>query len=185
MDLETITTVLGIVTGVVSGSYAAIRAGMAWHQQSVERRMKELVRLLALRKEHQDILDEIFDYSSLLDDHLRVAAERLVFTHEEFETRARADRAFEHFRELHLSVQMGLIEKVDLSPWTYWIHRVFTRDALKRYSEACGYDAFMSDLARWTENAEELRLLKTHCPWWKMTGRDATQLAAAANDPNK
>jgi hypothetical protein len=63
---------------------------------------------------------------------------------------------------------MGLIKTQDLSPWIYWIHRVPTRPALANYSQACGYEAFMSDLAKWTEGTKELELLKTKCPWWRV-----------------
>jgi len=171
MDVDSISKMLGLVTAVGSGSYAAIQAGISWRErgrdvgrQSRERRMAELRTLLGKLEACQASLNDIFDYQSSLDAHLRLVD--LVFGPDETDTRARADRAFEHFREVHRAVQMQLIEPDDLGPWVYWIHRIKTRPVLESYSEACGYDAFISDLANWTKDTKELKLLREKCPWW-------------------
>lgn len=171
MDLETTLKWMTLVTGVASASYAAIQAGRAWvertadvRRQAMERRMQTLRELLDQFATVLPIFSAVFDYDSVVAKHLRV--DDLAFGDEEAQTRAKTDQAFEFLRLVHASVRMGLIEREDLGPWIYWIHRVATRPVLLRYSEACGYESFRAELARWTEGAEELSMLRRACPWW-------------------
>jgi hypothetical protein len=184
--------VFGVVAAVGSGGYAAIKAGVSWREKAREsrlaaahRRMTELRGLTAHRDECKPIFDEIFDYESDLDDHLRITDLR--FKAAEALTRSKADQAFEHLREVHRVVELGLIEKADLGPWVYWVHRVGARRPLKLYAEACGYWWFVAELAAWTADSQELKLLREKCPWWQPGeegGRAATEAALFRTPPS-
>ncbi|HEX9104445.1 MAG TPA: hypothetical protein VF997_19675 [Polyangia bacterium] len=171
----------------ITGSIGALSAGWSFLQKAAdslharaERRQAQLRSLLAEQKEHQRTFDEVFDYASTLDGHLRVDPRQLRFLPEEVATRSRTDSAFEHLRNVHKAVCLGLIAKSDLGPWVYWIHRVDGRAALGEYARACGYGSFMSPLIDWTKGSPELTALREHCPWWSVQPAEPRQARASS-----
>ena len=154
-----------IIIGAASGGLALIaKANELWKNLAEKRRL-EIQRLLTEFDKNQNIFADIFDYSSALDEHLRI--ERLSFDKTETKTRSDVDKAFEHLRDVHNSLRLGLIRKADLAPWIYWIHRIKTRGALMNYAKACGYLVFINRLSNLTKNSHELKELEQFCPWWK------------------
>jgi hypothetical protein len=174
MDLEYALKALALVTAALSGSFAAVQAGRSWLQRTKDlRRGESASRAAELGKLHisfkavGDTFAQIFDYTSVLDRALRL--ENLSFSDDEAQTRTRVDEAFSFLRELHTAVRLDLIDRSDLGPWAYWIHRIDTRPAIKSYSAACAYEVFRQDLVSWTEGSPEISMLARMCPWWTET----------------
>ena len=170
-SLPTVITTLS--AAAVSGSLvlAVWSARSSWIRTEMERRNAEVRRLLAEFQKHADVFSKIFDFSSVSDNDLRMARPFL-FNPQEVRTRVLVDEAFEHLRDVHRSVSLGLIEPADLSFWTYWIHRIKTRTPLADYSTACGYDSFVAPLQAMTQDDPQLEELDAHCPWWRVEKRE-------------
>lgn len=154
---------LGIVTSGLTAAWSFYQKARESIRAGRQARQNEVLRLQAALKGVQDVFSRIFDYASALDHHLRVR--ELSFDPEEVQTRTQVDDAFEHLRDVHRSVVLDLIQKEDIGPWVYWIHRVETRDPIRTYAEACGYGAFMDELTVWASASSELKHLKANCPW--------------------
>ena len=172
--IDSITGIVATLTFVVG----AVSAKRSWDEKrrdiqrtQMERRQGELRRLMDAFEGQASIFNEIFDYESDLDAHLRLTNLDTDFTDEEVGTRTLVDQAFEHLRDLQRSLRLGLIEADDLSFWTYWIHRIRQRPPLAAYARACGYDSFLAPLREATVQDPQLRELQAHCPWWP--GSDA------------
>lgn len=167
-EIARIATYLSAASGFLIG---AVTAAFSWFEKAreirgaiSERRRNEIHRLKQEFDKLSPTFSRIFDYTSQADAHLRI--DNLGFNSKEVKTRFEVDTAFEFLRDMHTSVRLGLIKKIDITLWCYWIHRVETRDALKRYARACGYYSFLKDLIAWTAASSELRELEQHCPWW-------------------
>jgi len=172
--MSDVTAIINSVTAVVAaGTFivGVISAKRSWDEKrrdteraQMERRQAEVHRLMDSFGKEATTFNDVFDYDSDLDAHLRL--KDLLFTAEEQATRTRTDRAFEHLRDLHRSLRLGLISSDDLSFWTYWLHRVPHRIALAAYARACGYEAFMTPLREASREDPQLADLTKHCPWW-------------------
>jgi len=186
--LETIKN-LTVAAGCVTAVFAAVAATQNWRERTADsqrqarkRRQDEIIRLQGELRALNDVFADVFDYSGAHDAALRT--QNLIFLPPEVEVRSRVDQAFEHLRDLHRSVRLELIEAVDLGPWTYWIHRVLSRQPLEAYSVACGYGVFMDELVVWTASSPELAALVKHCPWWgKVTQREQSHVVPPSHVP--
>jgi len=170
MDLNQIIRSISIAATGLGIIFSCISAAWSFYQKAKETirirhqgRQEEVLRLLLGLRDLRSVFDDIIDYKSDLDDHLRTT--NLSFTAEEIETRSSVDRAFDHLRDVHRSVLLQLIDKRDLGPWVYWIYRIETRPPVMEYARACGYGIFLSDLNKWIAHSPELVELKSHCPW--------------------
>jgi hypothetical protein len=166
--IDTVTAVVATLTFIVG----AISAKRSWDEKrrdlvrgQMERRQAEVRRLMVDFAGQAKTFNDIFDYESDLDAHLRLNM-NVEFTDEEVATRTRVDGAFEHLRDVYRSLRLSLIQSDDLSFWTYWIHRVPLRAPLAAYATACGYDSFLSPLRTATANDPQLKELVKNCPWW-------------------
>lgn len=154
---------IGILTSGLSAAWSFVEKAKNAVRTRIESRQKEIIRLQGCLKQVQPIFSEIFDLQSSRDEDLRL--NNLKLTEAEVSTRLLVDQAFEHLRDLHRSVRFGLINKEDLAPWVYWIYRVQTRKPIEQYAKACGYMAFMDDLASWIQESKEIQIIKDNCPW--------------------
>lgn len=177
MDGEAITRTVSIIAGASSLTFGAVSGGLALFAKAkelrriqAEKRQQEILRLRAAFEKNQNAFAEVFDYATPLDAHLRTT--NLHFTPEEVETRSRVDKAFEHLRDVDNSVRLGLIKKIDLDSWIYWIYRTRIRKPIFAYAKACGYLLFLNRLADWTAKSRELKELKKECPWWTTIEND-------------
>lgn len=170
MDLKDTISSFSLLASAVGIVASGITAAWSFYQKAREAirtgrlaRQNEVLRLQLALKGVQGVLSRVFDYVSPLDHHLRIRD--LAFDEAEVTTRTQVDEAFEHFRDVHRSVTLELIEKEDIGPWVYWIHRVETRGPIHTYANACGYGAFMDDLTVWANASKELQHLRGKCPW--------------------
>lgn len=168
------------ISTAVSASVAALAAAFgfmgraqAWYRQGRHERHNEIQRLLSELTSVKHILARYFDYQGLHDLDLRI--HDLYFSNAEAKTRTEVDEAFEHLRNVHRSLKLGLVKKADLDPWVYWVHRVrnLNRKPLHEYEKACGYSVFMDDLRSWTRDSKQLSELKANCTWWDVSRTSA------------
>ena len=137
-------TGLGIISSGISAAWSFYQKAKESIRVRRKARQEEVLRLQFALREVRSVFDDIIDYESELDSHLRT--NNLSFPPDEIATRSSVDRAFDHLRDVHRSVLLELIDKSDLGPWVYWVYRIETRPPVMEYARACGYGVFLSDL---------------------------------------